>query len=235
MAAPGHLVLDPVHVGILGATGPAGQALAARLASAGFKVGLGSRSAERAREVCDELLRSWPDHDLALVPVTNEVATEADLVVLATPWEAAAPTASALAARLAGRVVVSMANALTKVGGELRARDLDTGSVTAAVQAAIPESLVAAAFQHLPARSLGDLTGPVEGDVLVCTDHAAAYEACAALIDRVPNLRAFHAGSLAYATEVEAFTAVLLGLNRRYRSLATIRLTGMGTAPAAEG
>lgn len=216
-----------MDVGIVGGTGPAGRALAARLASVGLDVVVGSRSAERAQEICDEIHKKWPDRSLPLFPAANTKATESELVVLATPWDAAADTAGSLRAELVGKVVVSMGNALAKIDGELQAVVPPLGSVAAGVQAAAPEALVAAAFHHLPARSLGDLDNDAEGDVLVCSDHAAALEATSALIRRVPGLRAFSAGSLAAAGPVEAFTAVLLGLNARYKGRATIHLTGI--------
>jgi NADPH-dependent F420 reductase len=211
----------------VGGTGPAGRALAARLASLGLGVVIGSRSAARAQEICDGIAKKWPDRDLRLVPATNLDATRAELVVLATPWDAAADTAASLRAELAGKVVVSMGNALAKVDGELHAVVPPGGSVAVGVQAAAPEALVSAAFHHLPARSLGDLDHEASGDVLVCSDHAVALEATAALVRRVPGLRAFSAGSLAAAGPVEAFTAVLLGLNARYKGRATIHLTGI--------
>jgi NADPH-dependent F420 reductase len=216
-----------MDVGIVGGTGPAGRALAARLASVGLNVVVGSRSADRAQEICDEIHKKWPDRRLPLSPAGNADAARAELVVIATPWDAAADTTAALQEHLAGRVVVSMGNALAKVGGELQAVVPPGGSVAVAVQAAAPDALVAAAFHHLPARSLGDLERPAEGDVLVCTDHEAAWKATSALIGRVGGLRAFHAGSLAAAGPVEAFTAVLLGLNGRYKGRATIHFTGI--------
>jgi NADPH-dependent F420 reductase len=216
-----------MDVGIVGGTGPAGRALAARLASVGLDVVIGSRSAERASEICDEIAKKWPQLDLPLSPAANLDATRADIVVLATPWDAAADTATSLRAELAGKVVVSMGNALAKVGGELQAVVPPGGSVASGVQAAAPDALVAAAFHHLPARSLGDLDNEASGDVLVCSDHPAALEATTALIRRVPGLRPFSAGSLGAAGPVEAFTAVLLGLNARYKGRATIHLTGI--------
>ncbi len=216
-----------MDVGIVGGTGPAGRALAARLASVGLEVAVGSRSATRAQEIVEEILKKWPDRTLPLTPAANAEAAGAPLVVLATPWDAAADTAAGLRAELGGKVVVSMGNALAKIDGELRAVVPPSGSVAAGVQAVLPDALVSAAFHHLPARALGDLTQPASGDVLICTDHPEAFEATAALIRRVPDLRAFDAGSLAAAGPVEAFTAVLLGLNGRYKGRATIHLTGI--------
>lgn len=232
---PAHDSVSSMDVGIVGGTGPAGRALAARLASVGLKVVIGSRSAERAQEIVDGLHRKWPDRQLPLGAAVNAEAAGAPLVVLATPWDAAADTAASLRDELAGKVVVSMGNALAKIDGELQAVVPPGGSVAAGVQAAVPGALVSAAFHHLPARSLGDLERPASGDVLVCTDSPAALDATMDLIRRIPDLRPFAAGSLAAAAPVEAFTAVLLGLNARYKGRATLHLTGIEAPGGAEG
>lgn len=224
-----------MDVGIVGGTGPAGRALGARLASVGLKVVIGSRSADRAEEIVEAIHKKWPDRQLPLGAAVNGEAAAAPLVVLATPWDAAADTAASLRAELSGKVVVSMGNALAKVDGELQAVVPPGGSVAAGVQAAVPDALVSAAFHHLPARSLGDLDRPASGDVLVCTDHPEALEATVALIQRVRDLRALAAGSLAAATPVEAFTAVLLGLNARYKGRATLHLTGIAVPAGPAG
>ena len=93
---------------------------------------------------------------------------------------------------------------------------------------------MAGAFHHLPARGLANLEQPLEADVLVCSDHPAAVEATIALVDRIPGCRGIDAGTLSAAAAIEAFTAVLAGVNIRHRSLASIRLTGLRTdsAPA---
>jgi NADPH-dependent F420 reductase len=218
-----------VHVGILGGTGPAGRGLAARLASAGIEVTIGSRSTERAKETCAELARRWPDRQLALEGADNAGAAAAEVVVVATPWDAAAPTTASVAAHLVGKVVVSMANALARVGGEMQALVPPRGSVALGVQAAAPRALVSAALHHLPARELGDIATDLEADVLVCSDHPEATATTAALVSRVPGLRPLDAGSLSSAAAVEAFTAVLLNLNMRYKTRAAIRVTGVGT------
>lgn len=215
------------HVGILGGTGPAGSALAARLAAAGIAVTVGSRSVERATGVVERVRERWSDLDLPLEAGDNRAAASAELVVVATPWDAAAPTAASLADHLAGKVVVSMANALVRVGSEFAALVPPRGSVAAHVQAALPDASVAAAFHHVPARALADLARPLDGDVLVCSDSPAATKATSELVSVVPGLRALDAGNLANAAAVEAFTAVLLALNARYGVAASLRLTGI--------
>jgi hypothetical protein len=217
-------------VGILGGTGPAGRALAARLASIGLDVRIGSRQQERAEGVAGELRSKWQARDLALSGLGNEAACEADLVVLSTPWDGAASLARSLAPQLAGRTVVSMVNALAKVGDELQALIPPSGSMTLAVQQAAPGALVAGAFHHLPAGVLADLDRSLEADVLVCSDHAVATAAAIDLADRIPGCRGVDAGSFSAAAAVEAFTAVLIGINIKYKAHSSIKLTGFHPA-----
>jgi NADPH-dependent F420 reductase len=216
-----------VHIGVLGGTGPAGSGLALRLASVGFTVTVGSRSKERATEICDKLRSDWPDRDLAILPGGNKAAADAELVVVATPWEAAAPTVGPLGDRLAGKVVLSMANALTRVGNEFIPLIPPRGSVAAWVQAAVPRALVAAALHHVPARELADLNHELCSDVLVCSDHPEATIAVSELISQMPGLRPLDAGALSSASAIEALTPVLLQINARYKTRASIRLTNI--------
>jgi 8-hydroxy-5-deazaflavin:NADPH oxidoreductase len=216
-----------MRIGVLGATGPAGSSLAARLASVGFEVVLGSRSKYKAMEVRDRLCERWAGRDLALDADDNIGASHADLVVIATPWDAAASTAKAVAGPLSGKIVISMANALAKVGHEFQPLVPPRGSVAASVQAAVPRSMVAAAFHHVPAKELGDLDHPIESDVLVCSDHKVATETTLEIVNKIPDLRGLDSGELSNAAPIEAFAAVLLQVNVRYKTRVALRFTGI--------
>src|SRR5687768_9722995 len=119
VARPGNRV-SPMRIGILGGTGPAGSALAARLASVGFETIIGSRSKYRAMEAVDLLLNRWSDRNLKIGAGDNEAAAEGDIVVIATPWDGATQTAKAVEKHLESKVVVCMANALTRIGKEFQ-------------------------------------------------------------------------------------------------------------------
>ncbi len=216
-----------MHVGVLGGTGPAGSGLAARLASVGVEVTIGSRSKERAQDICTSIVRRWPDLDLPLEPGENATAADAEVVVVATPWDAAAATVASVARQLDGKVVISMANALTRMGHEFEPLVPPRGSVAAHVQSAVVGARVAAAFHHVPAKALANLAKPVESDVLICSDHSSAFETTAQLVDLIPELRPLNAGSLSNAAPIEAITAVLLQLNVRYKTRAAVRFTGI--------
>jgi NADPH-dependent F420 reductase len=198
-----------------------------RLAEAGVQVTLGSREAERAVGVAAEVSAKWPDRRLDIRGADNAVAAEADVVVLATPWDSAIVTLKPLRGVLEGKVVISMANALIKEGREMLALIPPRGSVAAAVQAALPHSLVAAAFHHLPASEMENLESGLEADVLVCSDHPEATVVAEALVELMRGLRPINAGSLSQATAIEAFTAVCITLNIRHKVHSTLRIAGI--------
>jgi hypothetical protein len=222
-----------MKVGIVGGTGSAGKALAARLAASGVEVQIGSRSIERAQEAANEITSAWPDRQLSIVGSLNEDAARSDIVVLATPWEGAVATAIELAGALEGRTLVSMVNALTRMGKEFHALVPVRGSIAATVQSALPKVDVTAAFQHLPARELADLSHTLTSDVLVCADSTKGAEETVALVERMDGLRPVLCGSLASANAVEALTAVMLNVNVKYKSHVALRLEGLRVPSAA--
>ena len=216
-----------MRIGILGGTGPAGSALAARLASIGFDVVIGSRSSERASEVVVEYLAKFPELEGHLSGGDNAHASLCELLVIATPWDSAATTVQENAASLSGKIVISMANALVRVAGEFQPLLPPRGSVAAHIQAAIPLSRVVAAFHHLPAKELGHIGQPIDSDVLICSDDRDAIQIVSEIVERIPGCRPLDAGLLSNAMAIEAFTAVLLQLNVRYKTRVAPKLTGI--------
>lgn len=216
-----------MHVGILGGTGPAGRGLAARLAATGIEVTLGSRDQARAEGIAAELVESWSGRSLAVRGSDNAGAAAADIVIMATPWDGAVRTVQPLGDQLDGKVLISMASALVKVGQQLQAVTLGRGSVASTVQAAVPGARVAAAFHHLPADDLCDLDHALAADVLVCADDARAKESTMALVEAIEGLRPLDAGRLSQAQAIEAFTAVCISLNIRYKARTFVRMGGI--------
>jgi NADPH-dependent F420 reductase len=213
-------------IGVVGGTGPAGRGLVLRLAAAGYEVLLGSREEERGRQVVEELLNDWPESAGQLTGTDNETAADADLVVMAAPWEGVLSLTQQLADRLEGKTVVSMANALTRVGRTFMPLTLPRGSVAAELQARLPNSRIVGAFHHLPAREFADLSQQLDCDVLIYGDNAEARHDVATLVDRIKGLRSIHVGTLASAGTVEALTAVLIQVNVTYKTHSMLRLVG---------
>lgn len=206
--------------------------LGLRLAAAGLPVEIGSRDAARAADVVADALGPWKDQELDLSGVANEVAARCDIVVIATPWEAVTQTVAPLSDDLAGRVVMSVGNALIKAGREFQAIVPPRGSVATLLQAALRGSRVVAACHHLPARELQDLNAELDSDVLVCSDDPDAARAAIEMLFSIEGLRPLYAGSLASAAAIEAFTAVLVTLNLQYKAHTTLKIGGLDDAKA---
>jgi hypothetical protein len=197
------------------------------VAAAGHEVTLGSRDGARAASLASELVAAHPDRQLWLRGEDNVGAAQAELVVLATPWDGVIATVRPLREELTGKVVVSMGVAMAKFGREVLAVTVPRGSVAAMVQAALPASRVAASLHHLAAAEMEDLDSGLEADVLVCSDHRDAAEATMALVNSIDGLRGLDVGSLARAGAIEAFTAICVALNIRYKTATSLHVRGI--------
>jgi len=71
--------------------------------------------------------------------------------------------------------------------------------------------------------------------VLICGDDPAAVETISEIVTMIPGCRPLDAGELSNATAIEAFTAVLLQLNVRYKTRVAPKLTGIRSDPRALG
>ena len=207
-------------IGILGGTGEQGRGLARRFALAGNPVIIGSRSHDRARAVAREI----GDGTRGLA--NRDCAHEADVVIAAVPWEGHGELLSGLAAELAGKIVVDCVNPL---GFDKRgAYPLPVAEGSAAEQAALllPESRVVAAFHHVSAVLLLDPEiETIDSDVLVLGDDRYATDTVQALAARIPGVRGVYAGRLRNCGQIEALTANLVSINRRYKAHAGLRIT----------
>lgn len=215
-----------LRIGIIGGTGAAGKSLAVRLSSLHHEILIGSRTLEKAQEAV-ELLSKKEGLRGSIEGLSNLEAAKADMVFVATPWDGAQSTCAELASELTGKVVVSLANALIKVGSEMQPIILPRGSVAQSIQAELPSSFVVSALHHVPAGKLGNLDNPVEADVLVCSDHDEAKRQVIGMLEEIPGIVALDCGSLSNSGAIEAMTAVLINLNIRYKARTALRVTGL--------
>lgn len=209
----------PEAIAILGGTGDQGLGLALRFARAGRPVVIGSRKAERAIAAADELRKAVPGADVEGYE-NAEATRRAELVILSVPFEHTAPTLKALREVLApGQIVVSMGVPLaTAIGdGAVRTVGVWQGSCAELAQSLVPDGVaVVSAFQNVSSHRLQDLAHDVECDVVV-SGAKAARERVLALCRLIPGLRGVDGGPLANARYVEGWTALLIGLNARYK------------------
>jgi len=211
---------DVPVVAIVGGTGALGRGLAKRLAAGGVRVVLGSRDAERAADAAAGLGPGGAG-------ATNEDSVAAaGIVVIAVPWEGHRETLASLAGALAGKVVVDCVNPLAFDRHGPYAQSVAEGSAAMQARTLLPDSTVVAAFHHLSAVTLlDDEVDSVDADVLVLGDDRAATDLVQSLASRIAGCRGIYAGRLRNAGQVEALTANLIAINRRYSAHAGLRVT----------
>jgi len=216
------LDLDAATVAVLGGTGPLGRGLATRFARAGLTVVLGSRDAARAEAVADEVAPG-------VRGAANAAAAEqAELVVVAVPWEGHAPLLEECRDALRGKLVVDCVNPLGFDRQGAFALAVPEGSACQQAAALLPESTVVGAFHHVSAVTLLDESvDDLALDVMVVGDARWATDTVGALASRLPGVRGIYAGRLRSASQVEALTANLISVNRRHKVHAGVRLTGL--------
>jgi 8-hydroxy-5-deazaflavin:NADPH oxidoreductase len=214
--------LAAMVIGILGGTGDQGRGLARRLAMAGHRVIIGSRQAERAAAAAAEL-----GTELGIEGAANaQAARQADIVIVAVPWDGHQQLLAGLAGDLAGKIVIDCVNPLDFDARGCRPLPVKEGSAAEQAAAVLPESRVVGAFHHVSAVLLLDpeVTG-FDLDVLVLGDDRQATDLVQALAARIPGMRGVYAGRLRNCGPVEGLTANLVSINRRYKAHAGIRIT----------
>lgn len=221
-----------MKIAIFGGTGDLGRGLAITLAAAGHEIIVGSRSQERAEQAAAELEAALPEG--TYVPMENvEAAKAAELAIVSVPHEGIEATIPPLAAALAGKIVVSVVNAIDfGKNGAIAVTSLPGGSMAQRIQELAPDSNVVVAYNNLPAAALQHRER-IEADVLVVGKGKAARDAVIELTEAaIPGVRALDCGVLANALIIEGMTAVIIQLNRRYKGEASIRIEGLAEAPA---
>lgn len=211
-------------IAVLGGTGPQGRGLARRFASAGLRVVVGSRSAERASEVAGVLAEATGGR---VSGASNaDAAAAGDVVLVVVPWEGHGELLRELKPYLDGKVVVDCVNPLGFDKKGAYALSVEEGSASEQAAAILTGSTVVGAFHNVSAVLLEDPeVASVETDVLVLGDDRAATDLVQALASVVPGMRGVYGGRLRNAHQVEALTANLISVNRRYKAHAGVRVT----------
>jgi 8-hydroxy-5-deazaflavin:NADPH oxidoreductase len=233
LPAPYGTGLEPVSepIPIIGATGALGWGLAMRLAQAGQPVVIGSRSAERAEEAAGRVRDVVPDADVE--GLVNEEATQrGPIVFLTVPFRAQSENLNNLRDVLRpGQILVdcTVPTAAAVGGKATRTLGVWQGSAAQQAQEMVPDGVtVIGALHTVSAKVLGDPDEALDEDILICGDRKADKARVAAIVEMVPGLRAVNAGALEMARIAEQLTSLLISINARYKTLAGIRVTGLG-------
>ncbi|MFS3127168.1 NADPH-dependent F420 reductase [Nocardioides sp. Bht2] len=211
-------------IAVLGGTGPQGRGLARRFAQAGLSVVIGSRGAEKAEAAAAELAEVTGG---TVTGADNSgAAAQGDIVLVVVPWDGHGELVASLATELAGKIVVDCVNPLGFDKQGAYALEVAEGSATQQAAGLLPESRVVGAFHNVSAVLLEDPEVTDLGtDVLVLGDDREATDTVQALADTIPGVRGIYGGRLRNAHQVEALTANLISMNRRYKAHAGVRIT----------
>jgi hypothetical protein len=226
-----------VTIAIIGGTGPEGSGLALRWARAGETVVIGSRDAQRAEAKAAEMATilsggtGAPARATSVSGAENKSAcASADIIVLTVPFEAHAETLKHLKPSLRpGQILVDATVPLAASIGGRATRTLGVWQGSAAQQAAelVPEGVAVVAAFHNVSSELLNQDGPIDCDVIVCSDDKEAARKIRELARKIPGVRAIDGGKLENARVVESLTALLIGLNIRHKGHSGIRITGL--------
>jgi len=228
----GDVTIDNLTVGVLGGTGAQGRGLALRWAASGLDVVLGSRDSDRAEQAAAELNDELAQTSGAATvrgAGNRDAASTADVVLAAVPFDAHEKTLADLVDVLDGKIVIDCVNPLGFDKQGPFVLDVEGGSAAEQAQAILPGSRVIGAFHNVSAVILGDLSvTDVDTDVLVLGEDRDDVAVVQQLADRIPGMRGLYGGRLRNAAQVEALTANIIAINRRYKTHAGIRFTGQG-------
>lgn len=213
-------------LGFIGGTGPEGRGLALRFALAGESVLIGSRNLERAVQAAESISHHTPP-GLVKGALNLEVAREADIAFVAIPYEGQRETLEALVGPLAGKIVVEVVAPLSFGKTGASAVRVPEGSAALQAQAILQDSRVVAAFQNTSAHDLLIPGKSIDSDVVVCADDRDARDAVMRLAERIDGVRAVNGGGLENARYVEDLTALLVNINRIYKSHSSIKIVGI--------
>lgn len=220
-------------IAIIGGTGPAGMGLALRWALAGETIIIGSRDEQRAQVAAASIQRKAGDQAHVSGMENAPACAAADILVLTVPFEGQAGILKQLKPAITeGSILIDATVPLAASVGGRPSRPLGVWQGSAAQQAAelVPKGVsVVAAFHNLSADLLnGD--GPLDCDVVVCSDDPDAARLTRELAGKIPGVRAIDGGKLENARIVEQITALLIGLNIRHKGHSGIRITGLPPA-----
>lgn len=222
-----------MKIAVLGGTGDQGLGLALRLALAGEEIIIGSRDAEKAVSAAQKVLEIAGRDDLKVKGATNaEAAEEAEVAILTVPLQAQMATLGSVKEAIKGKVLIDATVPIDSCLGGSAVRYIDLWDGSAAERAARfledQGTKVAAAFNNISASALLDITGPVDCDCLIASDHTDALDLASELAEKIDGVRAIDCGGLENARVIEKITPLLINLNIKNRIRnAGIRITNL--------
>ena len=207
-----------MKIAIVGGTAGLGKSLALAFARAGAEIVIGSRVAEKAVAASDEVRAAVGDSARVDGGSNPDVVAGADVVIVAVPYPGQAEIYKSILPNLEEKsaVIDCTVPLASEVGGKpTRVLGVWEGSAAQQARDLIGRKIrFASGFHTVMADALS--AGEDVGDVLVCGDKEGR-EAAKKLVDMLPGARFVDCGPLEQARILESLTALLIGINIRYK------------------
>ncbi len=215
-----------LSIAVLGGTGKEGKGLAFRWARAGYRVYIGSRSAEKAVAAANEIKEMLGD-GISVEGMGNlEAAHEAHIAVLTVPYSAHRDTLESVKDELKGKILVDVTVRLVPPKVATVQMPAAGSAAQEAKQILGDDVQVCAAFQNISHEHLLE-NSDVECDVLVTGTSKDARTETIKLVEAV-GLHGWDAGPIENSVVIEGMTSILIGINKKYGSTyAGIKITGV--------
>lgn len=213
-------------IGFIGGTGPEGRGLALRFAIAGEDVAIGSRDTERAVEAAKSVASHNP-RGRVIGNSNTEIARMSELIFIVVPYSAQRVTLEGLQNDLDGKDIVNVVAPLSFEKGLAQAVRVEEGSAALESANILKNSRIAAAFHNISAHELLVPDLSLDTDVIVCCDDICLKEKIIELAERISGVRGVNGGGIVNARYVEDLTALLLNINRIYKTNSMIKITGI--------
>jgi NADPH-dependent F420 reductase len=214
------------RIAFIGGTGPEGMGLAARFLKSGNAVFIGSRTEERAAETVAKLQEMVPEGEL-YGGFNHEGAEKAEFVFVTVPADGHKDVLEQLAEAIDDKIVVDCVAPMVFDQDGPKPTPPEEGSAAEQARAILPKAKIVSAFHHIDAKQLQNVEKPMQGDVIVCSDHKTAKKKVMSLVEEIEYVRALDGGGLQNSRITEAMTALLIHINRIYKAHSGVRITGV--------
>ena len=215
-------------ISIIGGTGPEGKGLGLRLAMAGEKVFIGSREEPKGQEVAQQIKEIEGVRNITVEGGSNfNAAKMGDIIIISTPYSGHKQTLMDYASLLKDKIIIDVVVPLSFSKGKISTLPISEGSVAEEAQEILKESSVVGAFHNVSAEDLLIPNKKMDCDVIVCSNNQDSKKTVIQLTEKILGLRGIDGGGLHNSKYVEDFTALLININKIYKTHSSIKISGI--------
>ena len=215
-------------ISIIGGTGPEGKGLGLSLAMAGEKVFIGSREEPKGQEVAQQIKEIEGVRNITVEGGSNlNAAKMGDIIIISTPYSGHKQTLMDYASLLKDKIIIDVVVPLSFSKGKISTLPISEGSEAEEAQEILKESSVVGAFHNVSAEDLLIPNKKMDCDVIVCSNNQDSKKTVIQLTEKILGLRGIDGGGLHNSKYVEDFTALLININKIYKTHSSIKISGI--------